>query len=132
MTTAIDMGEVAAFGHRLLLAQEAPAMLAALRKFIDHPLPYCETDEERLARLDEFMQIVRCDSREIVARIYGTSNQPELAQDNMGREFTCRACGREEGECSAEPCAAVIADREASDEVFLRDVTPEWLLGKEA
>jgi len=38
---------------------------------------------------------------------------PHLTQDNMGHEFTCTACGRVEEDCSAEPCAAVIADRES-------------------
>lgn len=38
---------------------------------------------------------------------------PFLSLDNMGQEFTCTACGRAEDECSAEPCSAVIADREA-------------------
>lgn len=28
--------------------------------------------------------------------------------------FTCTACGREEGVCSADPCAAVKADRRAT------------------
>ncbi len=30
------------------------------------------------------------------------------------KPFTCRGCGREERECSANPCAGVIADREAA------------------
>lgn len=28
--------------------------------------------------------------------------------------YTCEACGRPEDECSAEPCAAVVRDREAT------------------
>lgn len=37
------------------------------------------------------------------AQLYGTDEG----------EFRCTACQREESECSAEPCPAVIADREA-------------------
>lgn len=37
----------------------------------------------------------------------------DFSQDDMGREYTCTACGREESECSAEPCEAVIEDRES-------------------
>lgn len=36
----------------------------------------------------------------------------DFTQDDMGREHVCSACGREENECSDEPCAAVVADRE--------------------
>lgn len=51
--------------------REAPAMLEALRDFATHPLPYCETDAEKLARLDDFMRKVRSDARAILARIDG-------------------------------------------------------------
>lgn len=29
-------------------------------------------------------------------------------------DYTCRGCGRPEEECSVNPCAGVIADREAT------------------
>ena len=45
--------------------------------------------------------------------VHAASNAPELSQGNISRGFTCSACGRVEDVCSAEPCAAVIADREA-------------------
>lgn len=35
----------------------------------------------------------------------------ELVED--GEEFTCTACGRAEDDCSADPCEAVIEDRES-------------------
>lgn len=34
-----------------------------------------------------------------------------FCQDDMAVEFKCRACGRQEDECSAEPCDAVRNDR---------------------
>lgn len=53
------------------LIAEAPTMAEALRGFVEHPLPYCETDAEKLARLDEFMRMVRSQARAILARIDG-------------------------------------------------------------
>lgn len=40
------------------------------------------------------------------------NRQAAYACDLADDEFTCEGCGREESECSAAPCAAVIADRE--------------------
>ena len=45
-----------------------------------------------------------------------SDDERALSQDNAGREFTCQACGREETECSAEPCPAVLEDRGEVDE----------------
>ncbi len=48
------------------------------------------------------------------------TNGVERVTDAKGVEvynadvLTCRGCGREESVCSADPCAAVIADREAT------------------
>jgi len=45
------------------------------------------------------------------AEIFAAINRyNDLARASEG--FKCRSCGREEADCSAEPCAAVIADRE--------------------
>lgn len=37
----------------------------------------------------------------------------ELVDEADESEFTCNGCGREESECSADPCPDVIADRES-------------------
>lgn len=37
----------------------------------------------------------------------------DMIADAKGWPYRCRACGRAEDDCSAEPCDAVIADREA-------------------
>jgi hypothetical protein len=39
-----------------------------------------------------------------------------LAQNSTDPAFRCLSCRRPEGECSANPCAAVIDDREATIE----------------
>lgn len=35
----------------------------------------------------------------------------EAATDELGRPYVCKGCARPEIECSASPCAGVIADR---------------------
>lgn len=55
----------------LRMITKAPSMVNALRDFATHPLPYCETDAEKLARLDDFMRKVRSEARTILAHIDG-------------------------------------------------------------
>lgn len=45
----------------------------------------------------------------------GGSWKPYIADHESAAEevFACTACGRDEAACSALPCAAVLADREA-------------------
>lgn len=53
--------------------------------------------------------------------VYGPSLIPESAFDALddmiakakGWPFRCKGCGRAEDDCSADPCAKVIEDREA-------------------
>jgi len=67
------------------LAGQAYAMLEMIRGFVEHPLPFTETKEGRMAALVEFMAKVRSESRAILARIDGE---------------TCASCHRED--CGAE------------------------------
>lgn len=46
-----------------------------------------------------------------------TTAKPLVKPDGDGEPFKCRGCGRPELECSREPCADVIADREATTEI---------------
>ena len=41
------------------------------------------------------------------------SDLAEFHKFLCAREYRCAACGRPEGDCSANPCAAVLRDREA-------------------
>lgn len=111
----------------------APAMLAALRDAADeidawrrkfHPQEWPDKPIIHTATRDKVRAAIAAatgPSGELPGWLRvaesGEDKGPSLTLDNMGQEFTCTACGREESECSAEPCPDVIEDRgEATEE----------------
>jgi hypothetical protein len=48
-----------------------------------------------------------------VERLKEAWGEPDADLRESSSGYHCSACGREEADCSAEPCVAVIADREA-------------------
>jgi hypothetical protein len=90
-----------------ILANEAPGLLAALRDCVEQ-MEQCE----KMFRDDlDFMTALDA-ARAILSRIDNAS-EPDADLRESSSGYHCSACGREEADCSAEPCVAVIADREA-------------------
>lgn len=73
--------------------------------------PYTETPEQLVRDLWWFIENVTDDTPDRNDRFFALRGRVrEMADPN----FYCLACGREESACSANPCQAVIADREAT------------------
>ena len=51
--------------------------------------------------------------RELIASAHQLTGYTPPPEEEL-EDFTCKGCGRDEAECSEDPCANVIADREAT------------------
>jgi hypothetical protein len=82
----------------------------------DAATPLEAAREARAAQRDPFTVAVVFDVFEVSAHgKLGKMQRVDLDKaDNSDDCFVCRGCGREESVCSANPCAGVIADREAT------------------
>lgn len=75
----------------------------------DHPGGNVESQREFRMMRDEIGSWWRIDLEEIGRAARELVDHNYLADDGA---FYCNACGRAEGDCSANPCAAVIRDRQ--------------------
>ena len=103
-TTLDDLGDCATLREYTAddyTRDAAPALLAALRDLMGHAKETSAFDDARAGEDPGMLLAVR-NAETAIAAATGEADP-----------FTCTACGREEGECSADPCPAVIADRES-------------------
>jgi len=85
---------------RMLLNAAAPDLLAAGERLLEWIELGCDPSNKSIEAM-----------RAAIAKATGATVPADLAEACAG--YRCGDCGREESDCSADPCAAVMADREA-------------------
>lgn len=91
-----------------LLLTASPDLLAKLSALVDCCDDFLEHGKERH---HVALRNAMADAYAVIDQATSAPVPADLAEACAG--YRCGDCGREESDCSADPCAAVMADREA-------------------
>ena len=83
------------------VATAAPELIEALRKIAKDAMSLAN---DPVMRDRSYFYNIGRDAEKAIAKATGAATSDG---------FKCQSCGRDEADCSADPCVAVIADREA-------------------